>query len=427
MIETRTFTQPRAILAVALLVLSAAIPYLPFLPLPPISDDYLQIGYSRAYVPRAHWADFASDALYRCRATSLILTYWLDQIFGDAPLPHRAASIAFHVLNVLLVASLGLWSRIGWRISVPAAFFFSLREGHQEAVIWNAAIHDLLVFFFGNLTLLAWVRWLQRQTAPRLAACLVLFVLALFSKESAAVLPVLMFGLWWLEGRPGRAPLWVIAPVLAATGVYAWATFQASATHLHLNDGTFSWHAPVVRTVLLSMWRLLLPWGLAACLVVAPRRPAFTGTVLAFCVVVLLPYSFLTYTDHVPSRHAYWAGLGASLIIATAAVMLWDSSQRWLRPLAVGLAMAFAIHNAAYLWIKKLPQYRARTEATEQFLRFAAQAGPPVAIRCSPYRLEVFEFAAKLQLHWPAGSVVAYDQSAPADPKHVFCFIENRP
>lgn len=410
--------------AVALLVAASVAPYLPFLALPPISDDYLQIGYSRDYVPRAHWGEFAADALYRCRATSLVLTYWLDQWFGDGAALHRSASLAVHVLNVLLVACLGLWGRIGWRVSLAAAFFFALREGHQEAVIWNAAIHDLLVFFFATLALLAWVRWLQRKTAGRLAAFAGLFVLALYSKESAAVLPVLMLGIWWLEDRGSRRPLWVVALALLACALYAAATFQASASHLHLNDGTFSWRAPVVRTVLWSVWRLLAPWGLAALLVLARRRPAFVAWVLAFCVVVLAPYSFLTYSDRVPSRHTYWAGLGASLVIGAAAVMLWDLGSRWSRRLVVALAVLFAVHNSVYLWVKKLPQYEERTRATEEFLRFAARTGPPVAIGCSPYRLEVFEFAARLKLGWPAGSVVAGEPGARGG--RVFCYVEGR-
>ena len=419
-------SKPHAAMAVALLVLAAAVPYLPFLTLPPISDDYLQLGYSRNYVSREHWPEFASDALYRCRATSLVLTYWLDQLFGDGALPHRAASIAVHVLNVLLVACLGRWSRIGWRISLPAAFFFALREGHQEAVVWNAAIHDLLVFFFGNLTLLAWVGWLRTRTLPRMAAVLLLFILALLSKESAVVLPPLMLALWWLEGRPPRTPAWIIAAAFAVAGVYAWASFQASATHLHLNDGTFSWNAPVVRTVLFSGWRLLLPWGIAACLVVLPRRTGFACGALAFSIVALLPYSFLTYTDRVPSRHTYWAGLGVSLLIAAAALTLWDSRKAWLRPAAIILACAFAVHNTAYLWTRKLPQYRIRAEATEEFLRFAAKTGPPVAIGCAPYRLEVFEFAAALKLNWPRGSVTPYDKASPSAADRVFCYTENR-
>jgi len=427
MIASSALSKPRMMLAAALLIVAAVIPYLPFVPLPAISDDYLQIGYSRNYVPRAHWPELASDALYRCRATSLILTYWIDQFFGADPLPHRVASIAIHILNVLLVAALGLWSRIGWRISLPAALFFALREGHQEAVVWNAAIHDLLVFFFSTLTLLAWIRWLQSKTTLRLVTFAILFILALFSKESAAVLPLLMLALWWLDDRSARTPLWVLGVAFAAAGLYTAATFQNSASHLHLNDGTFSIHAPVVRTVLLSMWRLLLPWGLAACLVVFPRRTRFACGALAFSAVVLLPYSFLTYTNHVPSRHSYWAGLGASLLIGTAAVMLWECGKVWPRRLVVLLTVTFAIHNTAYLWGKKLPQYLARTEATEQFLRFAAHVGPPVTIQCAPYRLEVFEYAANVQLNWPPGSVVGYEPSAPVDPKRVFCYVESEP
>ncbi len=413
-------------LAAALLTVAAILPYLPFLPLPAISDDYLQIGYSRNYVPRAHWGEFASDALYRCRATSLAVTYWLDHFLGMDPLPHRAAGIAVHALNVLLVACLGIWRRIGLRISLPAAFFFAMREGHQEAVIWTAALHDLLVFFFGSLTLLAWLRWLQRGTTSWLIAFLVLFALSLGSKESAAVLPFVALAIWWWEARPARAPLVVIAGCLAIVGLYTWATFQASATHLHLNDGTFSLHAPFVSTLLLSLWRLLFPWGLIAGIAVLWRCPAFALSSLAFSVVTLLPYSFLTYMDRVPSRHTYWAGLGASLLLGAAAVMLWDAGRPRLRYLSILLTVVFALHNTLYLWTKKLDQYKARAEPTEQFLRFARLSGPPVAIRCGPYRVEVFEYAARLGLHWQPGSVLQPGEATPVPPTHEFCYQDSQ-
>jgi hypothetical protein len=409
-------------LTAALLAVAAILPYLPFLPLPAISDDYLQIGYSRQYVPRAHWDQFASDALYRCRATSLVVTYWLDQVFGMNPLAHRTANVAVHVLNVLLVACLGVWRRIGWRISVPAALFFAMREGHQEAVVWSAALHELLVFLFGVLALLAWLRWLQRRTAAWLAAFLVLFVLSLASKESAVVLPALACIIWWWEARAARAALVVVAGCLAIVGLYTLATFQHPATHLHLNDGSFSLKAPFVSTVLFSLWRLLFPWGLIAGAAVLWRNPAFALSSLAFSVVTLLPYSFLIYMDRVPSRHTYWAGLGASLLLGAAAAMMWDAGGPRMRYLCILLAVVFALHNTLYLWTKKLDQYQARAEPTEQFVRFAGVSGPPVAIRCGPYRVEVFEYAARLRLQWRPGLVLPPGEATPVPAAHDFCY-----
>ena len=44
--------------------------------LPFIADDYAQIQLARDDGPASGWGALAADALYRCRATSLVLTYW---------------------------------------------------------------------------------------------------------------------------------------------------------------------------------------------------------------------------------------------------------------------------------------------------------------------------------------------------------------
>jgi hypothetical protein len=42
---------------------------------------------------------------------------------------------------------------------VSGGRFFAVYEGHQEAVMWYAALPELLVFFVSLATLLLWLRW----------------------------------------------------------------------------------------------------------------------------------------------------------------------------------------------------------------------------------------------------------------------------
>lgn len=170
--EPASFTRPitpdltRWQIAIAiLLVLAAAIvPYLPFLSLPFISDSYLQVFLGRNYGPVSRWDELAGDVLYRSRATSLVVTFIVDHFAGPDPAMHRIVNILFHVANSLLVAGFGFWKRIGWHISIPAAVFFAVCEVHQEAVIWTAALPELLVFFFSVLSILAWLRAIERSS-----------------------------------------------------------------------------------------------------------------------------------------------------------------------------------------------------------------------------------------------------------------------
>src|SRR6185503_5178495 len=137
--------------------------YLPALSLPLIGDDYLQIQLGRDYGPVSGWPALAQDALYRCRATSLALTYWIDSAFGLDPYYYNLTSLLLHVLNSLLVLAVGFWRPVGWRVATLAACFFAVSQRHGEAVVWFAAVPELLVFFFAMASFLCWVAWLQSR------------------------------------------------------------------------------------------------------------------------------------------------------------------------------------------------------------------------------------------------------------------------
>jgi hypothetical protein len=80
-------------------------------------------------------------------------------------------------------------------------------------------------------------------------------------------------------------------------------------------------------------------------------------------VVALLPYIFLTYQSHVPSRNQYVACLGVAWMLAAMTRRLPRAS--WRRLIAGG----FVAFNVGYLWIAKAPQYEARAAPTDRLLQ----------------------------------------------------------
>ena len=145
------------------LALLAVLAYFPSLSLPFISDDYLQIDVARHYGPASGWSALALDELYLCRATSVLLTHWTEEIFGLDPVVFRLSSLFFHIVNVCLIFALGRWKVIGWRAAAIAAGFFAVDQAHQEAVMWYAAVHEVLVFCFALLSMHAWLLWLDSR------------------------------------------------------------------------------------------------------------------------------------------------------------------------------------------------------------------------------------------------------------------------
>jgi hypothetical protein len=384
--------------------------------MPLIADDYLQILLGREYGSPTGWSELFADALYRCRAVSLAITYWTDYFFGVEPLIYNASSLLVHLVNVLLVAALGVWRAIGWRVSIVAAAFFAVAEGHQEAVVWYSALPELTVFTFIVAALLCWIRWLQSDDRPVvLYVCAqFLFLLALGSKESAVCLvglQALVIG--FHDWRKPKTWLALLPFVLLSCG-YFLAALAARSDHLHFNDGTFSLSAPFWLTIANSTIRMLWIWGLVALgfLWLADRPQARHWTLLGLCwaVVALLPYSFLIYMDRVPSRHTYLPSVALALVVAAAGVLLWERLSEKRRLVWVTtLSSVVLLHNLAYLWTKKLRQYHDRAAPTEELIRLARETPEPIVVECFPYGPEAAELAlvvgaglSKQQIIWRA-------------------------
>jgi hypothetical protein len=135
----------------------------------------------------------------------------------------------------------------------------------------------------------------------------------------------------------------------------------------------------------------------------------------------LLPYSFLSYMPHVPSRHVYFASAGLAFLVAGAMVKLWDRgpNRRWA---AVAMAGIIVVHNCAYLWIKKYPQYERRAAPTEKLLTFSEGVRGPITLKCFPYSMEIATLALQIQGGRNADSTVLNPNAPNGD--GVYCDSE---
>lgn len=133
---------------------------------------------------------------------------------------------ASHVINALLHGAIAtmvtaLTRQLGGtrRVAVLAGVLFALHPGHPEAVSFLGSRFDLVAAFFALASLLAYVRADHRGSRGWLAASVALFVAAIFSKESALLLP-LAFAAY--EGLAARARRWSrVAYSVACLAIYA--------------------------------------------------------------------------------------------------------------------------------------------------------------------------------------------------------------
>ncbi len=124
------------------------------------------------------------------------------QLFGLKAGAHHWVNLLFHLANVMLLFTLLRWMTGAiWR-SAFVAGVFALHPLHVESVAWIAERKDVLSTLFGFLTLLAYVRYVEKPTPSRYLLTLFCFALAVLSKPMMVTLPFVVLLLdFWPLGR----------------------------------------------------------------------------------------------------------------------------------------------------------------------------------------------------------------------------------
>ena len=168
-------------------------------------------------------------------------TLWFEwRLWGMHPTGYHVTNLALHIAAALLV-----W-RILWTLSIPgsylAALLFAVHPVNVESVSWVIQRKNTLSMLFFLLSILWYLRdeedrdprgegtrgWKATLSPGRWYwLSLLAFALAMFSKGSVAVLPLLLLLIvWWQRGRITKwdllrsAPFFLVAAVL--TPVIVW-------------------------------------------------------------------------------------------------------------------------------------------------------------------------------------------------------------
>jgi tetratricopeptide (TPR) repeat protein len=137
-------------------------------------------------------------------------------LWGLNPAGYHFVNILLHCINALLV-----WTVLR-KLAVPgawlAAAIWAVHPVNVESVAWITELKNTQSTLFALLTLLAWMKFADRQTVrPRrfYALALLLYGPALFSKTTASTLPAAMVLVLWLRNEPiGWRRLVQIVPFL---------------------------------------------------------------------------------------------------------------------------------------------------------------------------------------------------------------------
>jgi tetratricopeptide (TPR) repeat protein len=154
-----------------------------------------------------------------------MISLMLDYARGGRPedlRPFRETCLALHVANTLLITALMvLIFKNPWTAAV-VGLVFGAHPLTVESVTWVSQRKTLLATFFCLWSLILYVRYARRAERLSYAACIAMFLLALMSKPTATMLPlVLMLMDWWPLGRLRLRTLIEKIPLFVISGLSA--------------------------------------------------------------------------------------------------------------------------------------------------------------------------------------------------------------
>ncbi|HEX9636149.1 MAG TPA: glycosyltransferase family 39 protein [Acidobacteriota bacterium] len=412
--SSRAPSEPIAIARIRFALLGLALAwallaYLPALSYEFVFDDWEQIVENSSLRDPSYWwkafgqdlwhfrlpdpsAPGADSQYYRPLFGLLLWTEY--QLFGLDPTGYHAVGIALHLLAVWLVYRLAL-RLFGASSLAPgaAALLFAAHPVHVESVAWPSAAVDLLLapaFLGAALLHIGDPRRTGGAGNPgwRLAAP-ALFGLALLTKETALVLPLLILIFDVVQRRSGWRPRsWLppLLPYLLLTGAYLAVRVNVLGTIADPHDSSAGWGAmlltlpwavtryaamallglplgpghPVVFVRAAADLRFLLPALLLAALalgaaLLARRDPQRCGSALALLIVPLLPPLYLRglYSETlVQDRYLFLPSAGAALLWA-GLLIPGLVQQKWAAALLAGLAL-----GGAWRTLQQRPYWR---------------------------------------------------------------------
>ena len=158
-----------------------------------------------------------------------MLSLRVDYILGDgSPRLFHLVNLLLHLMNTLLLYFFFFrFSNKNRILSLLVAAFFLIHPAHVEAVAWISSRKDVLYAFFFILGMIAYLNSKKENGKTWILPYYVLFVLALLSKPSAAVFPLILIAIdFYQRGSINKKSLLEKLPLVALSAGFLFVTWQ---------------------------------------------------------------------------------------------------------------------------------------------------------------------------------------------------------
>ena len=251
------------------------------------------------------WTTNAADI---CPMT--LTTFWVEHaLWGLAPLPYHLVNVLFHAAGAV-----ALW-RVLRRLRVPGAWLgaalWALHPVQVDSVAWVTEMKNTESGLFFLLTILFFIAGLENRSRWGYALTLLLAALAITSKSSTIVLPlVLLLCAWWLKGRCSGRDVIRVAPIflmsLAAGLVSIWTQKLAGAGDPQWARGWPERLATAGDVIWFYLGKLIWPRPL---MTIYPRWQVDAASVVSYLpsLAVLIALAFLWSRREAWTRAVFFA------------------------------------------------------------------------------------------------------------------------
>lgn len=377
---------------------------------PQIKSWVLALSYFKSHV----WAQSSNIGLYYRPLFMLWLTLNY-KLFALNPLFWHVAAIGLHLLCcVLMYLLVHCLTRDNW-VATVAVLLFGLHPVHVESVTWVSGATDPLMSAFLLASLLCYLR--HRDSGRMMdgwqAASLVLASLAVFTKETALIIPALIFVYQWIfpqRAVTGTKKLWPAVrsaiPYVAISAVYLISRALALQSltpprGLGLRSIILAWPGiisfyiahglfPVGLSVFYNLLSVTHPGlrnfvlplvfvltGVAVLLYASGKSPVW-AFLSAWCAIMLLPMLNVTLFSSVENVHDRYLYLPSIAICAMLALLLSYLKQSYSSRAAVA-AVAVLATGYASATVLELPHWQDDYILAQHGI--ATSPGHPIALQ----------------------------------------------
>lgn len=192
---------------------------------------------------------------------SQLFFFVFQKLFGLDPVPYHLFALSLFALNIALVYHLAREILPGRRLPLLSAILYGVSAVHFTALYSIASIQEIVLVSFALLALYSYHRSGSSKESRWRIASLVFFVLALLSKETAAVLPIIFVALDWAKGRTN---ILRVIPFFVILIPYLFLRFFVFGG---ITGGIYQWEFSLKRTLNTTIWYTLWSLGVPEFLV----------------------------------------------------------------------------------------------------------------------------------------------------------------